>query len=616
MNRINRVTAPTGPSFLKQYLFGLLIGSIFALSLPLQAMIEPEQAEPAQELVPAIAQPDMPDIAPQDIARPAIAKPDIAQRVIRANFLIKELYYKNKVNHERLLEQPDRRKLRRILQEQPYPKSAILHTILIALSNGEFEAAHQAIQEANDDKPDLSDFTLKDLKAKWVQAAIRAAVSHTDFNFLEQESTPEILHESRTGHNREMRRRSREKLERAAQEEQIVQEVTVQSEREHEEENKAREEKLAQSQAQEEQELEQASALSREQEEQRIAAEQRAELEAKHRAEQAAELKARIKKEKKAKKEREEPPQELTKAEKKQRLLSQQEALQRSLDRLETERDQRMALPAGLTNQEIMAYLSQKSDREQNAISAIGNQIGKIKDNMVLLGYELEKLEYPDNVTQYRLVPQKNNDCGFRSARHAVLGYMHATGKIGDKDFADAIEVDEDAILSINDLENLVKPDPLNPEDSILVFPRPPDPNSPGQTLQDYATRELELEKIVAVACQWPKLGTDAIDASNVTILPLILGIRNPEYQFIYAYTDAVRATIKQMRSNADFVHAFIVNADQSVTHEPRVTHWLPIIVKKENGEYSYTILDSLNKGRLELVQDLIYLIEQFNQPE
>lgn len=136
----------------------------------------------------------------------------------------------------------------------------------------------------------------------------------------------------------------------------------------------------------------------------------------------------------------------------------------------------------------------------------------------------------------------------------------------------------------------------------------------------DYRTDENEAQGIIDLAIQKYVDKADQGDArAHISLIPgMLLGFKDmaDEDRDFYVWTEDVLTAIKRLNDprQVNDYHIFIVNADQRPGGKPGVSHWLAIMVRKQKGAFAYTIFDSLNKPRLELQQNLAYLIEKYGK--
>jgi len=265
-----------------------------------------------------------------------------------------------------------------------------------------------------------------------------------------------------------------------------------------------------------------------------------------------------------------------------------------------------------LTTQQAMAEGKLGVDKQHQDIASV--QVSRLQQRLESIDNRIERTKYLANVRQLDVLPQENNDCGFRAVRNAALAYLWATKQLTEANFKQAIDNFEAFIISLDYLKRgFVKP-------------------AQGR----WDTSELELQEIInAVIMQLSKvIPSYTINASNITIIPLLLGLDDlykskyiklvgtkQTYAAIILNTPGLKAAIENARSQANYQHAFIINSDQTMgegfsSARGSMMHWLTILVKKENGKFNYVILDSLNKPRVQLQEDLAYLINQFNFDE
>lgn len=278
-------------------------------------------------------------------------------------------------------------------------------------------------------------------------------------------------------------------------------------------------------------------------------------------------------------------------------------SLQKNITRVKTELDKIHQIPMEKRKQlpaEERSALGEKEDELDKKNAEYSNQKNRLEANREKVMNLLSQLNYPEDVTQLNIADQKNNDCGFRSVRNAILAYLWGTKQLSDKDFNNAVEKNDKAIISIDDLKKSNGPD-----------------GKPLSSLRgnDFQTSIEEIQKIINKAVQ---LGNFKVGSQNISILSPLLRFQTTDLDsvpifFEWINSESIKAVINSFREKQNFAHAFVINSDEGREGQPpRVTHWVAILVEKINGAYSYTILDSLNKERLLLQQNLAYLIENF----
>lgn len=607
----------------------------------------------AAEDVPFI--PDIPEMA--IVERPGLSEQALNKRVMQANFLIKRLYdfKENEFDEQPLFDFMARRTLRKILEQEAGGVGYdAFYNALLALSDGNIKGAHQIIRDAYKGSSAFGwgDFTFNQLKEEWAQKIIRDMVSADGFAFLDEFSIPEAVKASERTQKKEERARhlSAEKIQ--ARERELTQ-LLAEHERlqnMHVAAQRAILDRLAEEANEEgfdDLVIEESRLLGRLEEIGRILSGYGLSPEMLIKKEQ----KEREEEERKGEEDEKEVaarPTEsggLTKDEKRARLDVEKKRIEEKLASLEAERvdiEKKLKSLSGLSakhralstaaedldkliikemtkpeemqnvalyderrriedelrevNRRLMESGSLSLNRRGGLLSDLNLQLEK---ELSIINHAIEKLSYPDNVVQFNLVEQEKNDCGFRSVRHAILAYLWATGQLNDREFKNALEHDAQALIPMDELKNLKN------QDGSVLFPL---------VGAAYSTQEQQLERILNTALarinQW--LPGKHIEATNISILPLILGIQDPVWEDAYGFSDEVEQVIRDFRSKKDYTHVFIVNADQTQNPEGarvKMTHWLAILVEKRNGVALYTILDSLNKGRLQLIGDMIYVL-------
>jgi hypothetical protein len=261
-------------------------------------------------------------------------------------------------------------------------------------------------------------------------------------------------------------------------------------------------------------------------------------------------------------------------------------------------------------------YPNIRVDQIEKQALASAEQINILETQIKTINNQLQQLQYPENVYQFQLLDQANNDCGFRSARHAALADLLLQHKISPQQFFNALTKNENAVIDIAVLKSS-----LDESDKPLS----------GAKGNDFQTTPNQIKTMLQVIAR----SHPAMHPRNITILaPLLnfkqfvtdhpqdvplffpwLAIQDQE-ELAWTKNQNIRETIKNFRTQPNFSHIFIIDADQGKEPAPRVTHWLVIVLQKMDGQFNYTILDSLNKERLTLVKELQYLIEKAELPE
>jgi len=210
----------------------------------------------------------------------------------------------------------------------------------------------------------------------------------------------------------------------------------------------------------------------------------------------------------------------------------------------------------------------------------------------------LEKTYYPENLIQPNVAQQDTerpgivNDCGFRSVRHAILASLWATQKLSDIDFKNAL-VDTNKIVNLTELEK-------------------------EASANEFSTLERDVQALIQKIA--PRYN---VNPANITTIDLLLGMSSaPDKSFYIALiSPETQRIINEFRHNTIDTHLFIINSDQTIQDLARaargaMTHWLTVLAEKRDNQYKYTILDSLNKARVQLQKDLAYLLEKYNPEE